>query len=258
MDANVGIGPLVPKPPVKETELYAPVKLLLESQGYEVKAEIGAADVVAVRGNEVPVIVELKTGFSLSLFHQAIARQSITDAVYVAVPHGNGGASRKALSDNKALCRRLGLGLITVRLADGFVEIHADPGPYRPRQSKSRKEQLLREFARRAGDPNQGGATRTSLVTAYRQDALRCLHVLAGQGRLKAANVAALSGVARARPIMADDHYGWFARVSTGIYQLTPIGNAALAKYAKELKKLAQPPVQALRGKNPDSKAGLA
>lgn len=243
---------------IKETDLYAPVKLMLEGQGYEVKGEIGAADVVAVRGDEVPVIVELKTGFSLSLFHQAIARQSITDAVYVAVPHGNGSASHKALSNNKALCRRLCLGLITVRLADGFVEIHADPVPYRPRQSKTGKAQLLREFAKRAGDPNQGGATRTSLVTAYRQDALRCLHVLACQGQLKAANVAELSGVARARPIMADDHYGWFERVSTGIYQLTPNGNAALAKYAKELKKLARPPAEVLHGENPDSKAGLA
>ena len=71
---------------IRETDLYAPIKLLLESQGYEVKSEIGAADVVAVREQEDPVIVELKTGFSLSLFHQAVERQKITDAVYVAVP----------------------------------------------------------------------------------------------------------------------------------------------------------------------------
>ena len=69
----------------KETDLYGPIKQMLEGQGYVVKSEIGAADVVAVRGAEEPVIVELKTGFSLSLFHQAIARQAITDAVYVAV-----------------------------------------------------------------------------------------------------------------------------------------------------------------------------
>ncbi|MFK8016451.1 MAG: hypothetical protein AB8G17_13545, partial [Gammaproteobacteria bacterium] len=45
-----------------ETDLYAPVKTLLEQQGYTVKGEIGKCDVVAVRGEEPPVIVELKTG----------------------------------------------------------------------------------------------------------------------------------------------------------------------------------------------------
>ena len=224
---------------IKETDLYAPIKYMLEAQGYEVKGEIGAADIVAVRGDEDPVIVELKTGFSLSLFHQAIARQAITDAVYVAVPRGAGRMFFKALADNKALCRRLGLGLITVRLADKFVEIHADPEPYRPRQSKVRKARLLREFAKRVGDPNNGGATRRGLVTAYRQDALQCLRALSMHGPLKASLVAKLSGVTRARPIMADDHYGWFERIATGVYRLTPKGAAAVADYAGELEKLA-------------------
>jgi hypothetical protein len=236
----------MPTPTIKETDLYPSIKRMLEGQGYEVKGEIGAADVVAVRGGEEPLIVELKTGFSLSLFHQAIARQAITDAVYIAVPRGAGRMFFKALVDNKALCRRLGLGLITVRMEDGFVEIHADPEPYKPRQSKIRKARLLREFAKRVGDPNNGGATRRGLVTAYRQDALQCLRVLSSEGPLKASQVAKFSGVARARAIMADDHYGWFERVSTGIYALTPKGAAAVADYAGELEKLgrAAAPVQ--------------
>ncbi|MCB1343705.1 MAG: hypothetical protein KDK24_22065, partial [Pseudooceanicola sp.] len=57
-----------------ERALYAPVKALLERQGYTVKGEVGAADVVARRGDEPVVIVELKLRFSLSLFHQAVAR----------------------------------------------------------------------------------------------------------------------------------------------------------------------------------------
>ncbi|MBL4647243.1 MAG: hypothetical protein JKY99_12395, partial [Rhizobiales bacterium] len=99
-----------------ETELYAPIKRLFEGQGYEVKGEIGAADVVAVRGTEDPIIIELKTSFSLSLFHQAVERQGISDIVYIAVPRGTGKPFQKALKNNKTLCRRLGLGLITVRL----------------------------------------------------------------------------------------------------------------------------------------------
>jgi hypothetical protein len=214
----------------RETDLYLPVKTLLEGQGYEVKGEIGAADVVGVRGDEDPVVVELKTSFSLSLFHQAIERQAITDAVYIAVPRGSGRAAFKALGANKSLCRRLGLGLITVRLKDGLVEVHADPSPYKPRKSALKKARLLREFAKRTGDPNSGGATRQGLMTAYRQDALRCARVLSQHGPTKAAAVARLSGVEKARMMMADNHYGWFEKVATGIYALCPKGAEALAQ----------------------------
>lgn len=224
----------------RETDLYLPVKRLLEGQGYMVKGEIGSVDVVAMRDGDDPIIVELKTGFSLSLFHQAIARQAISDAVYVAVPRGGGRASMKALAENRKLCRRLGLGLITVRLADGFVEIHCDPEPYRPRQSKPRKARLLREFARLVGDPNSGGSTRRNLVTAYRQDALLCLKLLEDIGPTKASRVAVETRVTHARRLMADNHYGWFERVETGIYSLSPKGLEAVQAYAEEIGRLRE------------------
>lgn len=215
----------------RETELYPPIKAFLEGQGYEVKAEVGACDVVACRADDDPVIVELKTAFALSLFHQGVARQAVTDDVYIAVPRKTGRPFLKALKDNTALCRRLGLGLITVRLSDGLVQVHCDPAPYTPRKSKPRRGRLLREFARRVGDPNAGGQTRVGLVTAYRQDALRCAQVLAEHGPSKGAAVAAATGVASATRIMAQDHYGWFERVSVGVYALTPKGQAERAGY---------------------------
>ncbi|MGY3437114.1 MULTISPECIES: DUF2161 domain-containing phosphodiesterase [unclassified Marinovum] len=214
---------------MKETELYPYVKALLESQGYEVKAEIGAADVVALRDGDDPVIVELKTGFALTLFHQAIARQTVTDCVYIAVPRVTGKRFQRALKENKSLCRRLGLGLITVRLSDGHTEIHLDPAAFTPRKVKSRQTRLLREFARREGDPNLGGAARNSpLVTAYRQDALKLAAHLATEGACKCADIRKATGVSAATRIMADDHYGWFERVARGVYQLTPRGANAL------------------------------
>lgn len=212
---------------MRETDLYEPVKALLSAQGYVVKSEVGAADVVAVHPDmpdDDPVIVELKTGFSLSLIHQAIARQSLTDAVYIAVPRGTGKRWLGSLKQMKPLCRRLGVGMILVRLSDGHVEIVLDPAPYAPRKSKPRKARLLREFARREGDPNTGGATREGLVTAYRQDALKLAKHLEINGASKGADVAKATGVDRATRIMADDHYGWFERVRPGIYQLTPKG----------------------------------
>lgn len=214
-----------------EQDLYPPVKALLERQGYCVKGEVGPADVMARRGDEPPVIVELKLRFSLSLFHQAVARQSVTDLVYVAVPRPTGRTARGALRDNLALCRRLGLGLITVR-ADGRAEVHCDPGPYAPRKSKKRSARLLREFDRLQGDPNAGGATRHGIVTAYRQDALRCAAHLAEHGAQKGAVVAGATGVAKATRLMADNHYGWFERVEKGIYRLTEAGAQGLVHWA--------------------------
>jgi hypothetical protein len=213
---------------MQETELYPPVKALLQSQGYEVKAEVGAADVVACRAGDDPVIVELKTGFSLSLVHQAVARQSVTDAVYIAVPRASGRRFQTALKQMTTLCRRLGIGLITVRLRDAHTEIHCDPAPFAPRKSKPRRAALLREFARRKGDPNTGGATRVGLVTAYRQDALRCAAHLLSKGVSKGAQVAKATGVERATRLMADNHYGWFVRVEKGVYGLTETGRAAI------------------------------
>jgi hypothetical protein len=211
-----------------ETELYTPIKRFLEAAGYEVKAEVGPADVVAVRGDEPPVIVELKTGFSLALVHQAIERQAITDNVYLAVPSRSGRASARALKRNLKLCRRLGVGLMTVRPRDAQVTVHADPAPYTSRKSKRHQARLLDEFTRRIGDPNVGGANRRTIVTAYRQDALRCAQHLSQNGPTKAALVAASTGVPKARQIMADNHYGWFRRVATGIYDLDTDGSHGL------------------------------
>lgn len=213
---------------MRETELYGPIKAFLEAQGYEVKAEVASADVVACRAGEEPLIVELKTAFSLTLIHQGIERQKITDAVYIAAPRKTGKAFQASLKSMKALCRRLGLGLLTVRLKDGLVEPHIDPAPYQPRRTHWRKTRLLREFAKRDGDPNTGG-TRGGIITAYRQDALRCAAHLAEAGPTKGAVVARETGVEKATRMMALNHYGWFLRVETGIYDLTPEGRAAVA-----------------------------
>lgn len=225
---------------VKETDLYAPVKALLEFQGYEVKSEIGAADLVAVRMDDPPVIVELKTSFSLALVHQAIERLKVTDLVYVAIPEWKGRAGWKAFVANRTLCRRLGLGLITVPPAFDKADVHLDPGPYQPRKSKTHQARLLKEFQHRVGDPNQGGSSKIRLVTSYRQDALRCLRMLTGhEGPAKASDVAKTAAVSRARNIMADNHYGWFERVERGIYAPSPRGILAMNEFAEELENLS-------------------
>ena len=206
-----------------ETDLYPPVKSWLEALDYEVKSEVGAADVVALRDGEEPVVVELKTGFSLGLLQQAVARQAITDQVYVAVPRWSGKAGWRAFKGNIGLCRRLGIGVLSVRLKDGAVQIHCDPVEFRPRRSKAKRAALMKEFKARDGDPNQGG-TRGQVMTAYKQDALRCVAHLAEHGPTRGAQVARMTGVGRATQIMADNHSGWFFRVARGMYALSDTG----------------------------------
>lgn len=217
-----------------ETDLYGPVKGFLESLGYEVKGEIGSVDVLGFRaGDDAPLVVELKTGFSLTLLQQAVARQSVTDLVYVAVPRWRGKPGWRAFKGNLGLCRRLGLGVMSVR-ADGTVEVHADPGPFQPRKSPRKQAALRAEFAARAGDPTQGG-TRGQVMTAYRQDAQRLRDHLAQAGPCRGAEVARATGVGRATAMMAANHYGWFERVARGVYGLSAAGQAVAAEVTVEV-----------------------
>ncbi len=207
---------------MKESDLYPPVKAFLEAQGYEVKGEIGPADVMGVRGSDI-VVVELKTRFSLALFHQGIARLAVCDCVYVCVARGTGRPWMKAVKENKRLARRLGLGLLSVRMETGAVEVHCDPGPYAPRKVARKKRAMLSEFERREGDPNLGGLA-GARVTAYRQEATLCAEFLALAGEARGVEVAKSTGVKRATTIMRDNHYGWFEKVSVGVYRLSEAG----------------------------------
>jgi hypothetical protein len=225
---------------MSEVELYGPIKQFLEAQGYAVKGEIGACDVVAVRGDEGPVVVELKERLSLALVLQAVERLRVSDAVYVAFRTGEGQSAswRSRTKQVTSLLRRLGLGLLTVSERGKVVPV-LDPGPYRPKADRPRRERLLREFAERVGDPESGGSASHPRLTAYRQDALRCARILAHMGVLKLSDVRERTGVSRAGSIMRDNHYGWFQRVRTGFYDLSEQGHREMVHWAEALQDLA-------------------
>ncbi|NVK45540.1 MAG: hypothetical protein HWE33_04475 [Rhodobacteraceae bacterium] len=202
---------------IRETDLYLPVKAHFEALGYVVKAEVRDADVVAVKDG-VPVIIELKTGFTLQLLQQGVARQALSDHVYLAVPRWKGKAGWRMFKGNLGLCKRLGLGVISVNVVEGSVQVHHDPRAFVPRKNKAKTEKLLAEFARREGDPNLGGSKAGGRVTAYRQDAEKCRAYLLEHGPSKGAEVARATGVKNATRMMRDNHYGWFEKVEVGVY----------------------------------------
>ena len=227
---------------MKETDLYPPVKAFLEAQGYEVKGEVRGCDVVARRGEDPPVIVELKIAFGLPLILQGVARLKLTDAVYLAFPAGGAGAVwRKNRKELLALCRRLGLGLLIIHPpkrddAAALVEPARDPGPYEPRKNAKRSQMLLREFERRRGDPTPGGSSRRPIMTAYRQSALDCARFIATRetGAASPREIRQATGVDAAGAILQRDHYGWFARIDRGVYALSEKGRQALEQFPQD------------------------
>ena len=206
---------------ILETDLYAPIKTHFERLGFEVKSEIGDADVVACRVDEPPVIIEMKIGFSLILLQQAIARQTMTDHVYVAVPRWKGKAAWQKFKGNISLCKRLGLGVLSINIADQTVQVHHDPRPFTARKNATKRTRMQKEFDTREGDPNLGGMKAGGRVTSYRQDAEKCRAYLQKHGLTKGAVVARETGVKRATAIMRDNHYGWFKKISLGVYGIS-------------------------------------
>lgn len=211
---------------MKESDLYPPLKQFLESQKYEVKGEVKDCDVLAVRDNEQPVVVELKLSLNLDVILQAVERLSLTSKVYIGVPDNSNILKRKRKRVLRLL-RMLGLGLIVIDPAPkkAIVQVLIDPGEYKPRKSKIHQERLLGEFAKRVGDPNPGGMQkRKGIMTAYRQRALAIAQFLQENGPTKAALIAEELREPKSRDIVYRDVYGWFDRVSTGVYDLSPRG----------------------------------
>lgn len=192
---------------LRETALYPAVKAFLEGQGFEVKGEICGCDVVAVRDSEPPLIViaELKLSFTLELVLQAVDRLRAADQVYLAVT-----ASRRGRDQDgrvHRLCRRLGVGLLTVDVARNTVIVVAEPLPYRPRADLQQKRRLLKEHVKRRGDPTSGSSTRQPIMTAYRQRAIACAEALRS-GPLRPRDMKPLADDAGA--ILRRNVYGWF------------------------------------------------
>jgi hypothetical protein len=148
---------------MKESDLYLPLKRFLELQNYEVKGEVQDCDVLAVRGKEAPVVVELKLSLNLDVVLQAVERLSLTSKVYI------GGTDR-----------------------------------------------------------------RKGIMTVYRQRALAIARFLQKQGPTKAADIARTLREPKAREILYRNVYGWFDRVSLGVYELSPRGQQEIPLWRDE------------------------
>jgi hypothetical protein len=195
-----------------ETALYLPVKRFLENLGFTVKGEVGGCDLVALSGDNPPIVVigELKLSFNLELVLQAVDRAGACDEVWLAAKMSLRGKGRESDARYRNLCRRLGFGMLAVT-GTGDVEVIVQP------PTTSRK-----------GDPALGGSTRAPIMTAYRQQALACASALSsGPRRVRDLR----PEIPDAQKILMHNVYGWFDRAERGIYVLTDAGHAALKRW---------------------------
>ena len=220
-----------------ETTLYLPVKRFLERLGFTVKGEIGGCDLVALSGDDPPVVVigELKLSFNLELILQAVDRAGACDEVWLAAKMSARGKGRESDARYRNLCRRLGFGMLGVTNS-GAVEVLVKPPTSAPRRDPKKRSKLVSEHQRRIGDPVLGGSTRSPIMTAYRQQALACASALAGgPGRVRDLRAT----IPDAGKILLHNVYGWFDRAERGVYVLTDAGRAALQRWPQQKPDLA-------------------
>ncbi|MDR1664519.1 MAG: DUF2161 family putative PD-(D/E)XK-type phosphodiesterase [Clostridiales bacterium] len=223
-----------------ETELYEPIKQLLEAQGFTVKGEVKGCDVAAVKDGALWV-VEMKLHFNITVLYQAMERQKITESVFIATPR-----PRRANEKNHRLMmkllKKMELGLITVALDSPirFAEIILFPGGAaaangatassgaavsrkKPAQNKKASALIRTEIEGRIGDT--AGGTNAAVNTAYRERCIRVACLLSVHGPLTAKLLVNKFGCEKdAGGILRGNFYGWFEKRGPGLYALTPVG----------------------------------
>lgn len=216
--------------PIRETDLYPPLKSWLEGNGYVVRAEIGHCDIAARKGDDL-VLVEMKRAINLDLVLQALRRQRAHASVYAAVPAPK--TADRRWRELTRLLKRLEIGLIVVYLETSLprVQVLFHPVPCTRRRSAGLTRALLAEMAGRSQDANVGGSNRTRLMTAYREQALRTAEALRRLGDASPKALRDIGAPAKAGPILLANHYGWFERVAKGLYRLSADGRVALAAH---------------------------
>lgn len=207
---------------MKESEMYAPIKVFLEDEGYKVRAEVNDADIVAVK-NDMMIIVEMKTGFNLKLVYQLIERQRMSDHVYAAVLVNYKTRRGKAFQNMVKLLKRLSIGLIIVyeKKSGITVEKHFDPEFNRYNRSQVKERRLKYEFESRSGDYNTGGVTKEKIVTSYREKALKIACLLEINKSMSVKDIRLETNIDKAASILQKNHYGWFVREARGVYKLS-------------------------------------
>ncbi|GHU58670.1 hypothetical protein AGMMS49975_25480 [Clostridia bacterium] len=213
----------------KESDMYPPVKAFFETQGYVMRGEVKTIDAAAIRDGEL-VLFEFKKSFNTTLLIQALKRQTISEKVYIVIPRQSSKNS-KDLPYVKHISESLKLGLICVAMDSPLktVEIICEPPCGRIKVNKNKHKSVVRELEGRNIDANNAGSTGLKLLTAYREASIKIACVMYKHGAFSAKElVAKYDCDKKTYNILYNNFYGWFTRVSKGVYFLAESGFAEI------------------------------
>lgn len=228
----------------KEHELYPPVAEYFTERGYKVRGEVKGCDVAAMK-DETLVIAELKLSFNMKVLMQAVARLSLTDYVYVAIPRpplgARNGADSRYFRDMVAILKRLELGLMLVALDSPrkSCEVVLSPVAHRFGSNSKKRLAVIRELAARQNDANVGGVTRTKITTAYKETCVKVACLLDKRGALSTKQLRELGITDREIKAVTSRHQ-WFERVERGVYALSSTGKTVISSPTAEFAELVQ------------------
>ena len=215
-----------------ETALYLPVKRFLENLGFTVKGEVGGCDLVALSGDDPPIVVigELKLSFNLELFLQAVDRAGACDEVWLAAKMSARGKGRESDARYRNLCRRLGFGMLARhqhRRRRGDRQA-ADDGP------APQSEEALAAGCRTSAPQGRSGAGRQHARADHDGLSPAGAGLRIGAVARAAAGARAAAEIPDAAKILLHNVYGWFDRAERGVYVLTDAGHAALKRWPQQ------------------------
>lgn len=218
-----------------ETDLFEPVKLWLENEGFEVQGEIGKVDVYACkrvnigedREDTLTVAVELKLRPCLELLIQAAERVSSADLVYISFPE------HKKAREIKNLCRLLGVGILQIS-QDLKAREYLAASPPKALLKNRGKRSLIEEFQKRRVRSTPGG-TNGKVLTAYREEALSIAFLLRRE-EVISMKMLRERGVKKPEKYLYANYYAWFERAEgRGFYRLSEQGKKDIARYEQYL-----------------------
>lgn len=215
---------------MEEKALYLPIKKLLESKGYQIKAEVKDIDMVGIK-DDYTIAVELKTSISLKLIYQAIDRQKLCDKVYIGLPKTAFKSHKANIRQFVYLLKRLDIGLIQVDQdqATLFMESEGFDMVKSKNQNKHKKKSVLKEFSLRQNDLNVGGM-KGQKMTHYRERVIKIAEYLNEFKTGSPKEIKAFTGVFDTPNILQKNYYLWFKKVERGVYTLSLMGEKALAE----------------------------
>jgi hypothetical protein len=168
---------------------------------------------------------------------QATKRQRLSDLVYIAIPKPSYKLKSKRWTDICHLVRRLELGLIIVSFSGNrkTVEVIFHPVDFNRKksmnQNKRKRDALLKEINGRSADFNVGGSNKTKIMTAYKENCVKIACYLQNLGTASPRKLVKLGTGDKTSAILSKNYYGWFDRVSRGVYVLSEKGKREIQEY---------------------------